>query len=211
MNTTEYRKIGLRRRWRTLALDTASPDTNKATLVQRGFTIVELLIVIVVIAILAAISIVAYTGIQERAVNSRTISSVNQSVKLLNMYYQEHGKWPIDPDGPATSPGGSSSGASRYCLGRGLPNGRCADMGAVLRREPEWLKAELNSYGQLPGPTSSILTRSSTIPVSPIYATREENQRPVLTGLDEYYPGFTYPSTAPLDFFNGPGSRYYVA
>lgn len=32
-----------------------------------GFTIVELLIVIVVIAILAAITIVAYTGIQERA------------------------------------------------------------------------------------------------------------------------------------------------
>lgn len=32
-----------------------------------GFTIVELLIVIVVIAILAAISVVAYTGIQERA------------------------------------------------------------------------------------------------------------------------------------------------
>lgn len=34
---------------------------------QKGFTIVELLIVIVVIAILAAISIVAYTGIQNRA------------------------------------------------------------------------------------------------------------------------------------------------
>lgn len=32
-----------------------------------GFTIVELLIVIVVIAILAAISVVAYNGIQTRA------------------------------------------------------------------------------------------------------------------------------------------------
>lgn len=32
---------------------------------QVGFTIVELLIVIVIIAILAAISIVAYNGIQE--------------------------------------------------------------------------------------------------------------------------------------------------
>lgn len=34
---------------------------------RRGFTIVELLIVIVVIAILAAITVVAYTGIQNRA------------------------------------------------------------------------------------------------------------------------------------------------
>ena len=34
---------------------------------NNGFTIVELLIVIVVIAILAAISIVAYNGIQQRA------------------------------------------------------------------------------------------------------------------------------------------------
>jgi prepilin-type N-terminal cleavage/methylation domain-containing protein len=34
---------------------------------QQGFTIVELLIVIVVIAILAAITIVAYNGVQNRA------------------------------------------------------------------------------------------------------------------------------------------------
>lgn len=34
---------------------------------QRGFTIVELLIVIVVIGILAAITIVAFNGVQQRA------------------------------------------------------------------------------------------------------------------------------------------------
>lgn len=38
---------------------------NSFTEKQYGFTIVELLIVVVVIAILAAITIVAYTGIQE--------------------------------------------------------------------------------------------------------------------------------------------------
>jgi prepilin-type N-terminal cleavage/methylation domain-containing protein len=38
---------------------------------MRGFTIVELLIVIVVIGILAAIVIVAYNGIQDRAKNTK--------------------------------------------------------------------------------------------------------------------------------------------
>lgn len=37
------------------------------SLKQKGFTIVELLIVIVVIGILAAITVVAYNGVQERA------------------------------------------------------------------------------------------------------------------------------------------------
>jgi prepilin-type N-terminal cleavage/methylation domain-containing protein len=43
---------------------------------QPGFTIVELLIVIVVIAILAAITIVAYSGIQQRARDTRRIQDL---------------------------------------------------------------------------------------------------------------------------------------
>lgn len=46
---------------------------------QTGFTIVELLIVVVVIAILAAITVVAYNGITERA----RVSSANNDLRLL--------------------------------------------------------------------------------------------------------------------------------
>ncbi|RRJ85700.1 prepilin-type N-terminal cleavage/methylation domain-containing protein [Gulosibacter macacae] len=53
---------------------------------NRGFTIVELLIVIVVIAILAAISIVAYTGIQSRAHDTRLLAESRQIETKL----QEH-------------------------------------------------------------------------------------------------------------------------
>jgi prepilin-type N-terminal cleavage/methylation domain-containing protein len=49
-----------------------------------GFTIVELLIVIVVIGILAAITIIAYSGIQDRA----RISKINADLSLLNRAIQ---------------------------------------------------------------------------------------------------------------------------
>lgn len=59
-----------------------------------GFTIVELLIVIVVIAILAAISIVAYSGVDRRA----TISAITQDLESVNkaiqLYYVENDAYP---------------------------------------------------------------------------------------------------------------------
>jgi prepilin-type N-terminal cleavage/methylation domain-containing protein len=50
---------------------------------KNGFTIVELLIVIVVIAILAAITIVAFNGVQQRAQASAVQSSLSQATKKV--------------------------------------------------------------------------------------------------------------------------------
>jgi len=75
---------------------------------RRGFTIVELLIVIVVVAILAAITIVAYNGIQTRAKNAKTVNAAVSWVKLLKMYNAEKGSWPTDYSclgGPSTYSG----------------------------------------------------------------------------------------------------------
>lgn len=52
---------------------------------DSGFTIVELLIVIVVIAILAAITIVAYNGIRQQAENSATVSELSQLQRQIQV------------------------------------------------------------------------------------------------------------------------------
>jgi prepilin-type N-terminal cleavage/methylation domain-containing protein len=59
-----------------------------------GFTIVELLIVIVVIGILAAITIIAFSGIQSRAKNSVTISTMKAYQTALSEYVIDHGSYP---------------------------------------------------------------------------------------------------------------------
>ena len=61
---------------------------------NHGFTIVELLIVIVVIAILAAITIVAYNGIQNRARDAQRLSDITAIAKALESYKAQTGSYP---------------------------------------------------------------------------------------------------------------------
>ena len=61
---------------------------------QNGFTIVELLIVIVVIGILAAITIVAYNGVQDRAKVSRVAHDLQTFTNVFAQYYADNGTYP---------------------------------------------------------------------------------------------------------------------
>ncbi len=61
---------------------------------EKGFTIVELLIVIVVIAILAAIVIVAYNGIQNRAKTTRAQTNANAVQKIAESYNADNNVYP---------------------------------------------------------------------------------------------------------------------
>jgi general secretion pathway protein G len=61
---------------------------------QSGFTIVELLIVIVVIGILATLVIVTFTGIQQRARNTKRQTDVNAIASQVEAYYADNAKYP---------------------------------------------------------------------------------------------------------------------
>lgn len=61
---------------------------------HAGFTIVELLIVIVVIAILAAITIVAYNGVQTRAKDGSVQSLLSTLTRKADAYRATTGQYP---------------------------------------------------------------------------------------------------------------------
>ena len=61
---------------------------------QRGFTIVELLIVIVVIGILAAIVIVAYNGVQNKARTTKAQTNASAVQKVAEAYNADNGVYP---------------------------------------------------------------------------------------------------------------------
>ena len=111
---------------------------------NKGFTIVELLIVIVVIGILAAITIVAYNGITARANNTAAISAVNQSVKAVQAYIAANGTYP---------------GATGGCL---TPDSGCIYAGTVYST-PSSLIANIRTVASLPGSIPNVVASDKGI------------------------------------------------
>ncbi len=84
---------------------------------QNGFTIVELLIVVVVIGILAAIVTVAYTGITSRAKDSERSAELRSIATAIDLYYIDNGGYPrCGATGPNVSPYPLGAGTAASCL-----------------------------------------------------------------------------------------------
>lgn len=114
---------------------------QKDLLKLAGFTIIELLIVIVIIAILAAITLVAYNGIEEKANNTKTINVVETYVKLLTMYRTDNSDFP----------------AVTSCLGVGYDSATCrGDGGGFVENGGSLNSAYLRPYtsGSVPSPST---------------------------------------------------------
>jgi len=75
---------------------------------QSAFTIVELLVVIVVIGILAAITIVSFTGVSQKAIVSSLKSDLSGASKRQELYKVDNGQYP-------SNLAETSEGSGTYC------------------------------------------------------------------------------------------------
>ncbi|MEY6460436.1 pilin, partial [Neisseria gonorrhoeae] len=63
---------------------------------QKGFTLIELMIVIAIVGILAAVALPAYQDYTARAQVSEAILLAEGQKSAVTEYYPNHGKWPED-------------------------------------------------------------------------------------------------------------------
>lgn len=87
---------------------------------RLGFTIVELLIVIVVIGIISTIVFLTYRTIATRGYNAQITQGVEQYNKAIQAYKGLNGTYP-----KVTGEDGVTTGVFMTCLGTGYPSAQC--------------------------------------------------------------------------------------
>jgi prepilin-type N-terminal cleavage/methylation domain-containing protein len=87
---------------------------------RPGFTIPELLIVIVVIGIIGMIVLLTYKGVATRGYNAQITQGVQQYDKAIRTYRGLNGAYP-----KVTGEDGVTTGVFMTCLGTGYPSAQC--------------------------------------------------------------------------------------
>jgi len=171
---------------------------------ERGFTIVELLIVIVVIGILAAITVVAYNGIQTRGENQKTISAVKEYVKAFHAYAIDNGNYPQ----LTGCLGEGYPDPNNYCLSQsGLAE--CWGTGAAVSTA---LSTALKTYmnGSLPSPSMQKAACGNTSYVG-AYAAYVSASKTVVVYMilrgDQTCPPMSPNASAPGKVYGGDATR----
>ncbi|MEO8225131.1 MAG: pilin [Gammaproteobacteria bacterium] len=87
--------------------------------IQQGFTLIELMIVVAIIGILAAIAIPAYQDYTIRAQVTEGLSLASALKANIGEYYADKGAWPAD----ITAAGLTTSPTGKYVLGVAIDTG----------------------------------------------------------------------------------------
>lgn len=82
---------------------------------KHGFTIVEILIVVVVIAIIAGLATVSFGNVTQSARNSQTFTAIKEYKDALTLYARDNNAYPTT----------SSAGSTPVCIGSNYAGGQC--------------------------------------------------------------------------------------
>lgn len=115
---------------------------------QSGFTIVELLIVIVIIGILAGLVITTFAGIQQRARDSERQTDINAIQKQLEAYYANVGAYPTQANLESSA---FRSGNNIKVDTKALADPSNASVTTFVTTNP--LTATSKQYAYIPSPT----------------------------------------------------------
>ena len=77
---------------------------------QRGFTVIEIMIVVVIIGILAAIAIPVFAGQMKRAKTNEAVLQLNAIAKGAKTYYQANSRFPQGTAGVLPGADGTACG-----------------------------------------------------------------------------------------------------
>lgn len=136
---------------------------------NQGFTLVELLIVIVIIAILTVVSLVAYNGLQNQAKTSAAKSAADAVAKKAELYNTAKSKYPT---GLTDLTNAANSGEPYYLDASTVKTGTFAT--------PPAAPAEANTIEYVPCPATGDATGAHVKYYN--FSSREVEERKIGTG-----------------------------